>query len=176
MKCKVLSAEIGLAREANFTMSTVDKLALRDLMDEFHDAFIEVTVKKYREKRSVDANNYLWALIGKISLILRIPKDEIYVKMVHDIGIYDTLSIKTEAVAGYTKRWSGKGLGWSVAVNGRNRENPDMTDLVCYYGTSVYSTAEFALIVDAVIGQCRELGIMYETGSLRALLEDGKKV
>lgn len=175
MKCKIDRVEIGLDREATLTLTTTEKPAVAATWDQFHDTDIEVTIAKYHKKRSLKSNTYLWELIGKIAVMLRIPKDEVYTEMVKQNGIFTAMTLLTDAVEGHAKRWSKMGLGWKTDIIGRNREDSNMTDIVCYYGTSVYNASEFALIVDSVIEQCKENGIAYETGALRALLEDGEE-
>ena len=39
----------------------------RNSFDELHGKDVEITVKKYRQKRSLDANGYAWVLIDKIA-------------------------------------------------------------------------------------------------------------
>ena len=39
---------------------------------------LNVELKKYRKKRSLDANAYMWLLISKLQEKLDIPKEEIY--------------------------------------------------------------------------------------------------
>lgn len=45
-------------------------------LDKEHE--LEISVKRWREKRSLDANAYLWVLVGKIADALRESKEEIY--------------------------------------------------------------------------------------------------
>lgn len=66
MKCKILSVNIGLDPIATVTLATEDKPALRGIADEYRDVEVEVTIKKYRRKRSLNANAYLWKLICDI--------------------------------------------------------------------------------------------------------------
>ena len=39
---------------------------------------LNVEIKKYKKKRTLDSNAYCWVLLGKIQDILRVPKEEIY--------------------------------------------------------------------------------------------------
>lgn len=43
-------------------------------------------IKEHREKRSLDANAKMWALINEMSLVLHLPPEEIYQGYIPDVG------------------------------------------------------------------------------------------
>ena len=172
MKCKIERVAVGLSKPSVITLTTDDKAGARGLWDEFRDVDVDVAVKKYRRKRSMDANNYCWHLMGQIAFVLGYTKEEVYIEQVKSVGLYDTVTMKNEAVDTFTRAWKNQGTGWVCERVGANREVPGMTDIICYYGSSVYDTAQFARLVDAVVTECKELGIAYETGAFKPLLED----
>ena len=43
-------------------------------------------IKEYKEKRSLNANNYAWALMEKMAQVLKSSKDEIYELMLQRYG------------------------------------------------------------------------------------------
>ena len=57
-------------------------------------------IKKIRQKRSLDANAYLWVLLDKLSSELAAPKEELYRRYIREIGgvsqILCVLSINSE--------------------------------------------------------------------------------
>lgn len=69
-------------------------------------------VKEYKQKRSLDSNAYAWVLIGKIQDKLHIPKEEIYRDLIRNIGSYEIVPVKNEAVEKFRQAWSKNGLGW----------------------------------------------------------------
>ena len=171
MKARLERVAVGFEKTAKITVVTEDKPSARDWWDEYKDVDIEITIKKYREKRSLDANKYFWYLIGQLAFVLGYTKEEVYIEQVKSVGLYDTVTVKNEAVDIFTKGWHNNGCGWVCERVGANREIPGMTDLICYYGSSVYDTAQFSRLVDAVITECKSIGIPYETGAFKALLE-----
>lgn len=173
MKAKIERVAVGLSKDATLTITTSDKPAARDLWDEFRDCEVEITVKKYRNKRSVNCNAFCWAQIGQIAFVLGMSKEEVYREIVRSCGLYETFTINNEAVDKFTTGWQHNGVGWQVEVLGKNRVNPYMTDVITYYGTSVYDSAEFSRIVNAVIEECKNLGISCESEAVKALLSDG---
>ena len=69
-------------------------------------------IKEYRKKRSLDSNAYAWVLLGKLQDSLKIPKEDIYRDLIKNIGSYEIVPVKDEAVDRFRQAWSKNGLGW----------------------------------------------------------------
>ena len=65
-------------------------------------------LKKYRKKRSLDSNAYAWTLLGELQNVLNIPKEEIYRDLIKNIGSYEIVPVKNEAVEKFRQAWSKK--------------------------------------------------------------------
>ena len=72
----------------------------------------EYEIKEYKKKRSLDSNAYCWTLLGKLQDKLNIPKEEIYRDLIKEIGSYEIVPVKNEAVDKFRQAWSKNGLGW----------------------------------------------------------------
>jgi hypothetical protein len=116
---------------------------------------LAVEVKRHREKRSLDANAYLWKLLSEIAEVLHASKDEIYLQMLERYGKRFThIIVKPEAVEAFKKEWRAvRDLG-EVTVNGKTG-----IQLQCYYGSSTYDSKDFSVLLDGVISEAKELGI-----------------
>lgn len=55
---------------------------------------LNVELKKYRKRRSLDANAYMWLLISKLQEKLDITKEEIYKDVIKNIGAYEVIPVK----------------------------------------------------------------------------------
>ena len=109
-------------------------------------------VKEYHKKRSLNANAYAWALIGKIADVLRNSKDEIYLEMLKKYGQSEIVSVLSDInVTGYFKYFEEIA---TVKLQGKN-----FTHYKVFKGTSEYNTAEMAIFIDGVISEADELGI-----------------
>ena len=109
-------------------------------------------IKEYHKKRSLNANAYAWALIGKIADVLRSSKDEIYLEMLKKYGQSEIVSILSDInVTGYFKYFEEIA---TVKLQGKN-----FTHYKVFKGTSEYNTAEMAVFIDGVISEADELGI-----------------
>lgn len=69
-------------------------------------------LKEYRPKRSLDSNAYAWVLLGKLQDKLHIPKEDIYRDLIKNIGSFEIIPVKNEAVERFRQAWSNHGLGW----------------------------------------------------------------
>lgn len=109
-------------------------------------------IKEYHKKRSLNANAYAWALIGKIADVLRSSKDEIYLEMLKKYGQSEIVSVLSDInVTGYFKYFEEIA---TVKLQGKN-----FTHYKVFKGTSEYNTAEMAAFIDGVISEADELGI-----------------
>ena len=61
------------------------------LLNQKEDTLFEV--KEYKEKRSLNANNYAWKLMTEIGNVLRKSKEEVYLQMLIDYGQRETISM-----------------------------------------------------------------------------------
>lgn len=136
---------------------TAPKSVLRQF-DGLVDKPLTVTVKEFRQKRSLSQNAYLWVLLDKLGAKLNRSKEDIYKIYIKDYGVWETLPIKNEAVDRFIKNWSKNGLGWFCEDMGESKLN-GYTRLIAYYGSSAYTTAELKRVLDAVIHDCEEQGI-----------------
>ena len=73
----------------------------RTTYDRLKDCDVEVTIEKYSEARTLKANAYLWALIGKIANALRESKDDIYLDMLKSYGQGGAVSIEEKFVENF---------------------------------------------------------------------------
>lgn len=115
-------------------------------------------VGKFRQKRSLDANAYCFVLIGRIAEKTNVPKDEVYRKAVKEIGgNYDVVCVRDKAVDALCQSWSRMGLGWQTDTFPSKIEG--CTNVVLYYGSSTYDTAQMSRLINIIVQDCMELGI-----------------
>lgn len=124
-------------------------------IEEISDNKLNVIAKKYRQKRSLDANAYLWVLCSKIAEVEDSSKEEIYEQMLQKYGVvysdddgYITVTVKKEV------DMSKIGGHWLYY-----RDNGKFACYLMIKGTSEYDTAEMAHFIDMVVQEAKELGI-----------------
>lgn len=126
------------------------------------DKLYNLEVKEHRKKRSLDANAKLWALINEMSVILRLPPEEIYQGYIPDVGNnFKFVPSLPEDVAGWQRDWCKGHIGRMVEDVGpcRTAELRGYRLLKLYLGSSEYDVPTFSRLLDLVIQDCRNLGI-----------------
>ena len=115
---------------------------------------LRIKAVQYREKRSLDANAYLWVLLQKLAEVLQTDKWSVYLQMLKRYGQFTYIVVKPGAVEAVKKQWRECEEIGEIDVNGTKA-----VQMLCYYGSSTYDTKDFSILLDGVISECKELGI-----------------
>lgn len=119
---------------------------------------LSIKIGKYREKRSNDANAYCWVLIGKLAEKLNLPRDEIYMNAVKQVGgNYEIVCVQDKAVDKLRSGWSSNGIGWQTDTMPSKIDG--CTNVVLYYGSSTYDTASMSRLINIIVDACVEQNI-----------------
>lgn len=121
------------------------------------DVYYNVDIKRGHKKRSLDANGLLWKMADEIAKVIRATKEEVYVKAVKDVGVYDDVCVMDRAVPQFCNNWSKKGLGWFTETYESRLHH--CTNVRVYYGSSSYDAAQMARLIDYIMDEAKELGI-----------------
>ena len=132
-----------------------------------------VEIKEYRQRRSLDANAYLWTMIGKLSAALHIPPEEIYREAIRDVGgNYEVMPVRNEVLDKWKHIWQGNGLGWVCEEIGPSKL-PGYTNVRNFYGSSAYDTAQMSRLIEIILAECKAQGIETITPEdLASLMEE----
>lgn len=117
---------------------------------------LRVSIRKWREKRSLDANGYMWALLEKIAAKTDSTKDEVYEEFLRDYGFLDqddngyiTITLRADIdlsyLPGHWRAYATDSEEWRVCRKIK--------------GTSEYDTKEMSYFLDRVIEEAKALGI-----------------
>lgn len=133
---------------------------------------LSIKIDKYREKRSLNANNYAWALITKIGDAIRMSKEEAYMLMLHRYGQSEMISVKDYvSVPQYIKYCREVG---ESELNGTLFKH-----WVVYKGSSEFDTKEMSIFIDGIVSEAQALGIPTETpdqiAKLKSLWKEGEQ-
>ncbi|MBP5462914.1 MAG: hypothetical protein J6Y20_12440 [Lachnospiraceae bacterium] len=121
----------------------------RKLMDKLRDEDVTIEIKKAEKKRSKAANDLMWAMCTDIGNAMRppIPKEEVYRSAIRDVGAYEPLPVRADAVERFQASWSSKGTGWFAEVIDDSKL-PGYKLVFAYYGSSTYTTEEMSRLID----------------------------
>ena len=126
---------------------------------------LSISLKKWREKRSLSSNQYLWVLCGKIADKLnetlqydKYTKDDIYDDKIKEYGRYTVVGMVEPAVEEFKKQWK-----LVEEIDRKESGNKTLVTLICYRGSSTYDSKEMSQLIDGVVSDCIELGIETKT-------------
>lgn len=127
---------------------------------------LAVTIKKFRQKRSLDANAYYWELLTKLAEAIRISKPMAHNMMLRRYGqrftidgqlvqilIPDTEQAEREALQAET---------YHIKPTSHTKEAKDgkrYRSYVMLKGSSCYNTQEMSELIEGLISECREQNI-----------------
>lgn len=123
---------------------------------------LDIEAKKHRNKRSLDANAYCWVLLGKLAEKMDMKSEEIYKMEIKDIGVYEVLPIKNEAVEKFIEAWQKNGIGWPCEIIGKSKLD-GYTNIKAYYGSSTYDSKQMGRLIDSIVEDCKMQGIPTDT-------------
>lgn len=122
---------------------------------------LSVVLKKWRRKRSLDANAYYWALVSKIAEKLRSSKAEVHNIMLarygqpekEEDGSAVILSVLEKIDLSKREDLHVKAIG-SGTVGGKR-----FTHYLLLRGSHTYDTQEMSVLINGVVSEAREMGI-----------------
>lgn len=122
---------------------------------------VAVVLKKWRKKRSLDANAYYWALVSKIAEKTRTSKEEVHNLMLRrygqpmkeEDGTAVILSVLDNIDLSKNEDIHVKPIGHGT-VQGRH-----FTHYLLLRGSHTYDTHEMSVLIDGVVSEAKEMGI-----------------
>lgn len=122
-----------------------------------------IEIKKKSKSRSMNANAYCWVLCQKIAKELSktgyTSKEDIYRMAIKDCGHFTYVPVREDAVDRYIQIWQAHGIGWIAEDAGECQSIKGFHNIMCYHGSSVYTTSEMQRLIDCLVDECDQLGI-----------------
>lgn len=118
----------------------------------------ELELKRFKKRRSLDANAYMWVLVDKLAAKLEVSREDVYREAIRDIPGVSTVGCFTSSMApDIVKSWTSRGIGWQAI------ELPSKikgcTNLQLFKGSSEYDSKQMAALIDCLVNECKEQGI-----------------
>ena len=147
------------------TLEVNEKHDFEMLVDELKDCErLSVEIKPFRPRRSLDSNNYAWALITEIGNVLRANKEDIYLFMLKRYGQSEMISVLSHIpIHEYVRYCEEAG---ESELNGKLFKHYKV-----YKGSSEFDSREMSIFIDGVVSEAKELGIQTETPEQIALMK-----
>ncbi len=113
----------------------------------------DAEIGKHKDKRSLDANGYFWALCEKLAQAIGSTKIQVYRNAISDVGIYKVFRINDDAVSTFQTAWESLGIGWITEVVDYNEDGTQT--VFAYYGSSTYNKKQMARLIDNIVQDCK---------------------
>ena len=154
--------DIGIDYKTNKTKISLllDTKAL-DIVEELkNENKLDVELKKYRKKRSLDANSYFWKLLQELCELAEIDSVEEYKRRIKELGIFRRFKIEKDNIKTFEKMWTSQGTAWFCEVADITYiENIEFKIINAYYGSSSYNSKQMSRLIDGVVQDCEIYGI-----------------
>lgn len=142
---------------------------LPNMVDAIRDVCLRLSIKKWKKKRSLDANARYWVLNSQMAQVLDTTPEELHEELLQRYGLLDTtddghISITVRANVDM-RRIDGHWRLYKVSRDGKWKS------YLRIRGTSEYDTAEMSYFIERVMEDARELGIDTETPDQKAEAE-----
>ena len=111
-----------------------------------------------RKGRSLDANAYAWVLLDKLAAHYGVAREKVYRQEIQSIGgVSEVLCLREKAAEAFCRSWERNGIGWMTDTGPSKIKG--CVNVTVWYGSSVYDTEQMARLIDAIVQDCRDVGI-----------------
>lgn len=146
----------------SYVVSGINKTAAQLAFDELKlsEKKLEIEVKVYRSKRSIEQNRLLWVLLGKLAMAVsgrknKVSSEDCYCMILEEANVAcDYLLALPEAEPMIRQSFR------VVRKVGEREVNGKTLNLYQYFiGSSKYNTKEMTELIEAVLDKLAELGV-----------------
>ena len=144
-------------QKAYLTLTVDQKRSAINCYDDLHvEEKLSFKIDKYREKRSLNANNDAWKLLTEIANVTRKSKEDVYLDMLKEYGQSEMFSVLAHIpIQEYIKYYEEVSEG---IVKGKLFKHYRV-----YKGSSEFDTREMSIFIDGIVSEAKELGIETKT-------------
>lgn len=165
MRARIVDFALSFNRKQRLTLELEGDF--RGQYDKLRDKDLDVTIKKWNDHRTLTANAYLWALVGKIGDALRVSKDEVYFDMLKAYGQGGAASVEERFVEDFKRTYKYSERLGETELNGKT-----FVHFRFWVGSSEYDKEEFSILLDGVVQEAKNLDIeTMDTENLKSLME-----
>lgn len=132
-----------------------------DILEQMkNDGKLNIRLKKYRKKRSLNANSYFWQLLQDLCELVELDTVEEYKRRVKELGIFRQFKIETENIKTFEKMWTSQGIAWFCEIADTTYIGDTEFKIInAYYGSSSFNSKQMARLIDGVVQDCKVYNI-----------------
>lgn len=169
MKGRLFDISLGMNQKQRITFELDEDFS--EQYAEYQERELDISVKPYRKRRSLDCNALAWVLIDKIAARQGLTKTEVYREAIRNIGGVSTIvCVPEKAAPRLCDGWSRQGIGWQTET--MPSKIKECVNVTLYYGSSVYDQAQMSALIDRLVHEAQSLNIPTETPEQIARYKD----
>lgn len=167
MKARLRDLTFGAHGEQHITLTVTRDF--REEYDRLKDGEVTVEIKKYRKRRSLDANAYFHLLVNEIADVLHVSDDEVKRELVLQYG---TLAKDEEGKLLGAMLPAGADIDsfypYTRYVKSKEIDGKEYDCYVFYKRTRTLDSKEMSRLIEGTVSEARALGIDTDTPEQRA--------
>lgn len=154
MKAKILKNE-RYSTGLNLNLIIFDEPEVLDNVSKLSGE-VDVTIKGLKHKRSKNANDYFWEIVGQMADKLRATKEEIYFEQLKKYGQSITITVKEDVDL------SRAGFKYYERIQDGLKNGVKFVAYRVFIGSSQYNTQEMSVLIDGTRQDAAEMGIQVD--------------
>lgn len=139
---------------------------ISNCVDDIKDGLLTITVKKFRKKRSRDANAYYWKLLTELAGKLNISKSVLHNRLLRDYGQPEIIDGKLVYLvlpdSDSCAKIADSAETYHIKPTTQIKVGTDGISYRTYMmlrGSSTYNTLEMSHLINGLVSDCQEQGI-----------------
>ena len=132
------------------------------------DKVFELKITEFKEKRSIRANNYSWALTDKLAEKMLVAgakytKEQMHAEMIFRYGQPEIRDGQTVIISALEEVDMTEYYPYALPVGQGTVNGKSFTHWRIYRGSHTYNKSEMSLFIAGIVEECREQGIETKT-------------
>lgn len=116
------------------------------------DKSVLFEIKELKKHRTLTQNAYSWKLINELANVMKLSKEDMYLKMLKEYGQSTIVSLRSDInINGFFKYYDL--IGNSVL------NDKEFSHYKIYKGSSEFDRLEMGVFIDGIIQECESVGI-----------------
>ena len=164
MKGRLIDLSFSRERRQRVTIEVDDDF--RTQFDELKDSDISITVKRFHEKRSLDANSYYWLLLSQLADAVGCSKLYMHNQMLRRYGqpevVDDGLMYIVLPDTDEAERKADEAETYHIKPTSDVREGKDgrmYRTYIMLRGSHTYDSKEMSVLINGLVDECHDVGI-----------------
>ena len=171
MKARGRVTGLEIPFRAEYPIISFEIQASPEDLEKYKNKDLDISFVKHRARRSLDANACLWACLGDIAKAINQDNWSVYLLMLERYGKFTHILVKPEVVEAVRLQWRETKIVGETQVDGK-----PMVQMLCFFGSSTYDSAEFSRLLNGVISEMQDMHLEVPTSAeMKAILASLEK-